>query len=212
MYIQVWSDVICPWCYIGKRRLEFALQDFAGPVTVVYRAFQLDPSPVPHPMPLKDALAAKFGGPQRVEEMWQQVTALAARDGLTLNFHRSVAANTFDAHRMIAWAGGQNRQADMLDALQRAHFADGVDIGSHGALARIAGTIGLDEAAALAYLASPAGADVVNADIAVARELGITGVPFFLIQGRYAVNGAQEPDTLKAAFAEIARREAVDAS
>ena len=211
MYIQVWSDVICPWCYIGKRRLELALQDFDGPVSIVFRAFQLDPSPVPHPMPLKDVLAAKFGGPQRVEEMWQQVTALAARDGLTLNFDRSVAANTFDAHRMIAWAAGQNRQADMLDALQRAHFADGVDIGSHGALARIAGTIGLDESGALAYLASPAGADAVNADIAVARELGITGVPFFLIEGKYAVNGAQEPDTLKAAFAEIARREAVDA-
>ena len=212
MYIQVWSDVICPWCYIGKRRLELALQDFDGPVSITYRAFQLDPSPVPHPMPLKDALAAKFGGPQRVDQMWQQVTELAARDGLTLNFHRSVAANTFDAHRMIAWAGGQNRQADMLDALQRAHFVDGVDIGSHGALARIAGTIGLDESAALAYLSSPAGADAVNADIAVARELGITGVPFFLIDGKYAVNGAQEPDTLKAAFAEIARREAVDAS
>lgn len=211
MYIQVWSDIVCPWCYLGKRRLEVALQSFDGPATIIYRAYQLDPSPVPRPVPLKAVLAAKFGGPQRVDEMWRHVTTIAAGDGLTLNFGRAVAANSFDAHRLIAWAAGQDRQAAMLDALQRAHFSDGVDIGSHAALARIAGTIGLDESSALTYLHSNAGADLVNADIAVARELGITSVPTFVIEGKYAVQGAQEAETLRTAFAEIVRREAVDA-
>jgi predicted DsbA family dithiol-disulfide isomerase len=99
----------------------------------------------------------------------------------------------------------------MLDALQRAHFTDGVDIGSHAALARIAGTIGLDEPGALAYLASTAGADAVNADLVTARELGITSVPTFVIDGKYAIQGAQEPETIRSALAEIARRESVDA-
>jgi predicted DsbA family dithiol-disulfide isomerase len=210
MYIQVWSDVVCPWCYIGKHRLERAVRAFGRPATIIYRAYQLDPSAVPHPVPLKAALAAKFGGPARVDEMWRHVTAIAAGDGLTLNFDRAVAANTFDAHRLIAWAAGQDRQADMLDAVQRAHFADGVDIGSHGALARVAGTIGLDESAALTYLHSSSGADLVHADTAVAHELGITSVPTFVIEGKYAVQGAQEAETLRTAFAEIARREAVD--
>jgi predicted DsbA family dithiol-disulfide isomerase len=211
MDVQVWSDVVCPWCYLGKRRLERALSDFGAPATVTYRAYQLDPSPVPAAMPLKTAMAAKFGGPQRSEQMFAYVTSIAAGDGLTLNFDRAIAANTFDAHRLITWAAARHRQADMLDALHRAHFTDGVDIGSVAALARVAGTIGLDEAAALGYLASTAGAHEVHADIATARDLGITSVPTFVIDGKYAVQGAQEPATLVTAFAEIARRERVDA-
>jgi predicted DsbA family dithiol-disulfide isomerase len=209
--IQVWSDVICPWCYLGKRRLEKALAGFPGEVTVTFRAFQLDPSPVPHPLPIKEALAAKFGGRERAEQMFAHVTALAAGDGLRLYFDRAIAANTFDSHRLIAWAAGQGRQADMLDALQRAHFTDGVDLGSRPALAGVAGSLGLDPDAALSYLASEAGTDAVNADLAGAHDFGITSVPTFVIDGKYAVQGAQEPSTLLAALEEIARREAVDA-
>jgi len=210
--IQVWSDVICPWCYIGKSRLEQALRGFTGDdVAVTFRAYQLDPSPVPRPVPLKAALAAKFGGPARAEQMFAHVTAVAAADGLTLNFDRAIAANTFDAHRLIAWAAGQGRQHDMLDAVQRAHFTDGVDIGSLAALARLAGSIDLDEPTALAHLDSSAGGTEVTADLAEARELGITSVPTFVIDGRYAVQGAQEPAVLRDALNEIARREAVDA-
>lgn len=211
MDIQVWSDVVCPWCYIGKHRLEQALSEFGGPATVTYRAYQLDPSPVPAAMPIKGVMAAKFGGPARAEEMFAHVTAIGAGAGLTLDFDRAIAANTFDAHRLIAWAAAQGRQADMLDALQRAHFTDGVDIGSHAALARVAGTVGLDEFAALDYLASAAGTHEVSADIATARELGITSVPTFVVDGKYAIQGAQEPATLVTALAEIARRENVDA-
>ena len=160
---------------------------------------------------MKASLAAKFGGPARAEQMFGHVTAVAAADGLTLNFDRAVAANTFDAHRLIAWAAGQGRQRQMLETLQRAHFTDGEDIGARPALARLAGSIGLDEAAALAYLGSQAGVNEVSADIAVARELGITSVPTFVIDGKYAVQGAQEPAMLREALNEIARREAVDA-
>jgi predicted DsbA family dithiol-disulfide isomerase len=210
MDIAVWLDVVCPWCYIGKRRLEKALDGFGG-VRVTYRAFQLDPAPVPEPIRTKDAMAAKFGGPQRAEQMFAHVASIAAGDGLVLNFDRAIAANTFDAHRLIAWAAGQYRQADMLEALQRAHFTDGVDIGSPRALAAVAGSIGLDPAAASAFLASGAGADAIQADLTAARDLGITSVPTYVIDGRYAIQGAQEPETLRTAFAEIARREGVDA-
>jgi predicted DsbA family dithiol-disulfide isomerase len=209
--IQVWSDVICPWCYLGKRRLQRALEGYPGEVTVTFRAYQLDPSPVSAPVPLKASLAAKFGGPARAEQMFGHVTAVAGGDGLTLNVDRAIAANTFDAHRIVAWAAGQGRQLDMLEAVQRAHFTDGVDVGSRPALARLAGSIGLDEASALAYLESADGTAEVNADIAEAQELGISSVPTFVIDGRYAVQGAQEPAMLRQALDEIARREAVEA-
>jgi predicted DsbA family dithiol-disulfide isomerase len=208
--IQVWSDVVCPWCFIGKTRLEKALAQYGGDATVTYRAYQLDPSPVPEPVRTKDALAAKFGGRERADQMFEHVTAIAAGDGLKLDFDSSIAANTFDAHRLIAWAAGQGRQSDLLDALQRAHFMQGIDVGSPEALAKVAGSIGLDDAAALAYLKSDAGAGEVTSDLTEARELGITSVPTFVIDGKYAVQGAQEAATLLAAFEEISRRESVE--
>jgi predicted DsbA family dithiol-disulfide isomerase len=209
--IQVWSDVICPWCYIGKRRLEEALRGFDGEVTVTFRAYQLDPTPVSRPLPIKAVMAAKFGGPDRAEQMFAHVAGIAAGDGLRLDFDSAIAANTFDAHRLVAWAAAQGRQADLVDALQRAHFTDGVDVGSPIALAGVAGSIGLDASAALAYLGSDAGTDTVEADLSLARELGITSVPTFVIDQRYAIQGAQEASVLRQALEEIARREAVDA-
>lgn len=210
MDIQVWSDVVCPWCYIGKKRLEKAIAEFPGDVTVTFRAYQLDPSPVPAPVRIKDAMAAKFGGRERAEQMFAHVTAIAAGDGLHLDFDRAIAANTFDAHRLIAWAAGRGLQAEMLDALQQAHFVKGVDLGFRPALAEVAGSIGLDPAAALAYLESPAGTEAVNTDLREAQELGITSVPTFVIDGKYAIQGAQESATILAAFEEITRRESVD--
>jgi predicted DsbA family dithiol-disulfide isomerase len=208
--IQVWSDVVCPWCYIGKKRLEKAVAEFPGEVTVTFRAYQLDASHPATPMRTKDAIAAKFGGPERAEQMFAHVTAVAAGDGLHLDFDRAIAANTFDAHRLIAWAAGQGLQAEMLDALQQAHFVQGSDLGSRPALAKVAGSIGLDPSAALAYLESPAGTEAVNTDLREAGELGITSVPTFVIDGKYAIQGAQESATILAAFEEIARRESVD--
>lgn len=209
MDIQVWSDVVCPWCYLGKRRLEAAIAQLDGDVAVTFRAFQLDPSRASEGRPAREAAAAKFG--DQVAQRYAHVTSIGAAEGLRFDFDRAIAANTFDSHRLIAWAAGHGRQAEMLEALQRAHFTDGLDIGSREVLAAVAGSIGLDGAAAAAHLDSEAGTGAVDADLAEARELGISSVPFFVIDGKYAVQGAQETATLVAAVQEIARREAVDA-
>ncbi|MEU4771104.1 DsbA family oxidoreductase [Micromonospora sp. NPDC023644] len=208
MEIEIYADVVCPWCYIGKRRLEQALESYDGEVTVRYRPFQLDPSPVSEPRPLVDAMAAKFGGPDRVRQMFGQVTEVAAQVGLKLDFDRAVAANTFDAHRLVAWATDRGRAAEIADALYRAHFTDGVDVGSRDALAALAAEVGLDAAEARRFLDSDERVAELSDELATARQIGVTSVPTFVLAGRYAVTGAQEPETLLAALAEVDRREA----
>ncbi|WP_433792825.1 DsbA family oxidoreductase [Actinoplanes sp. CA-252034] len=211
MDLQVWSDVICPWCYIGKARLERALEVFGGDVTVTYRAYQLDPAPVPDPLPIRQVMAERLGDPGIADELFARVTTMAASEDLTLDFDRAVAANTFAAHRLIAWAATQDRQADMLGALQRAHFTHGIDIGSLPAIADVAGSIGLDATAALTHLVSEAATIAVDTDIEEARALGISSVPTFVIDGKYALPGAHDTATLVSAFEEIARRESASA-
>ncbi|MFI6782356.1 DsbA family protein [Micromonospora sp. NPDC050276] len=208
MEIEIYADVICPWCYIGKRRLDEALASYEGEVTVRYRPFQLDPSPVPEPRPLVEALGAKFGGAERARQMVAHVTQVAAGDGLRLDYDRAVIANTFDAHRLVSWATDQGRAADMVEALYQAHFNHGVDVGSREALARLAGEIGLDADEARRFLDSDERVADVAADLAAARDLGITSVPTFVLAGKYAVSGAQETQTLLAALAEVEQREA----
>ncbi|MEU7994687.1 DsbA family oxidoreductase [Micromonospora sp. NPDC049060] len=208
MEIEIYADVVCPWCYIGKRRLEQSLESYDGEVTVRYRPFQLDPSPVPEPRPLVDAMAAKFGGPDRVRQMFGQVTEVAAQIGLKLDFDRAVAANTFDAHRLVAWATDRGRAAETVDALYRAHFTDGVDVGSRDALAALAAEVGLDAAEARRFLDSGERVAELSDELATARQIGVTSVPTFVLAGRYAVTGAQEPETLLAALVEVDRREA----
>ncbi|MER6755401.1 DsbA family oxidoreductase [Micromonospora echinofusca] len=208
MEIEIYADVVCPWCYIGKRRLEQALESYDGEVTVRYRPFQLDPSPVAQPRPLVEAMAAKFGGPDRVRQMFGQVTEVAAQVGLRLDFDRAVAANTFDAHRLVAWATERGRAAEMVDALYRAHFTDGVDVGSRDALAGLAAGVGLDATEARRFLDSDERVAELSDELTTARQIGVTSVPTFVLAGRYAVTGAQEPETLLAALAEVGRREA----
>ncbi|MEW2429904.1 DsbA family oxidoreductase [Micromonospora sp. NPDC047644] len=207
MEIEIYADVICPWCYIGKRRLDEALASYDGEVTVRYRPFQLDPSPVPQPLPLVQALAGKFGGPERARQMVDHVTQVAAADGLRLDYDRAVIANTFDAHRLVSWATDQGRAAEMVEALYQAHFNNGVDVGSREALAALAGEIGLDAADARRFLDSDERVADVAAALAAARDLGITSVPTFVLAGKYAVSGAQEVQTLLAALAEVEQRE-----
>ncbi|MFK4241442.1 DsbA family protein [Micromonospora chokoriensis] len=208
MEIEIYADVICPWCYIGKRRLDEALASYEGEVTVRYRPFQLDPSPVPEPLPLVQALAGKFGGPERARQMVDHVTQVAAGDGLRLDYDRAVIANTFDAHRLVSYATDHGRAAEMVEALYQAHFNNGVDVGSREALAALAGDIGLDAADAGRFLDSDERVADVEAQLATARDLGITGVPMFVLAGKYAVSGAQEVQTLLAAIAEVEQREA----
>jgi predicted DsbA family dithiol-disulfide isomerase len=210
--IEIYADVVCPWCFIGKRRLEKALESYPGDVTVRYRPFQLDPSPVPRPEPTIEALARKFGGPERARQITEQTTQTALRDGLELNFAKSLTANTFDAHRLVRLADQVGKSEELVEALYQAHFVDGVDIGSHDELARLAGTVGLDEAEAKAYLDSGEGTDETRAALAEARDLGVTAVPMFVFAGKYGVSGAQEPATLLEVLAEVEKREAASTS
>ncbi|WP_038842397.1 DsbA family oxidoreductase [Salinispora arenicola] len=206
MEIDIYADLVCPWCYLGKRRLEQALASYDGVVTVRYRPFQLDPSPVPEPLPLLDTLAAKFGGRGRAQQMADQVARAAAGAGIEFDFDRALAANTFDAHRLVAWATEHGRAGETVEALHRSHFRDGIDIGARPALAAIAGEAGLDATAAHAFLESDGQVAQVHTELAAARELGITSVPTFVLAGRYAVTGAQESPTLLAALTEVRRQ------
>ncbi|MCX5068400.1 DsbA family oxidoreductase [Micromonospora lupini] len=208
MEIEIYADVVCPWCYLGKRRLDEALARYDGEVTVRYRPFQLDPSPVSEPRPVIDALAEKFGGPERARQMVARAVQAAAGDGLRLDYDSAVAANTFDAHRLVAYAAERGRAAEMVEALYQAHFTGGVDLGSREALAAVAGGIGLDAADARRFLDSDERTAELAAELAAARDLGITGVPTFVLAGKYAVSGAQETETLLAALAEVEQREA----
>ncbi|MEH1026148.1 DsbA family oxidoreductase [Micromonospora profundi] len=207
MEIEIYADVVCPWCYIGKRRLDEALARYEGEVTVRYRPFQLDPSPVPEPRPTVEAMAAKFGGPERARQMFDHVTQVAAADGLRLDFDSALIANTFDAHRLVSYATDHGRAAEMVEALYQAHFQQGVDIGSREALAAVAGGIGLDAADARRFLESDERVADITAQLATARDLGISSVPTFVLAGKYAVSGAQETQTLLAALAEVEQRE-----
>ncbi|TYB94076.1 DsbA family oxidoreductase [Micromonospora sp. WP24] len=207
MEIEIYADVVCPWCYIGKRRLEEALASYDGEVTVRYRPFQLDPSPVSESVPVVEALGARFGGPANARQMVARVTEAAAGAGLRLDYDRAIAANTFDAHRLVAYATERGRSGEMVEALYQAHFVGGIDIGSREALAGLAEQVGLDAADARRFLDSDEGTKEVAAELAKAHDLGISSVPMFVLAGKYGISGAQEPQTLLAALAEVERLE-----
>ncbi|GGS01999.1 DSBA oxidoreductase [Micromonospora fulviviridis] len=208
MEIEIYADVVCPWCWIGKRRLEQALASYDGEVTVRFRPFQLDPTPVTEPKPLIEALGAKFGGRDKAEGMAAHVTQVAKGAGIDMRFDRAVAANTFEAHRLVRFATERGRAAELVERLYRAHFQDGIDVGSTDALVKLAAEVGLDETEARDYLESNLGRREVAADLSAAHQLGVSSVPTFVLAGKYAVTGAQEPETLLAALHEVAQREA----
>ncbi|MFE9689864.1 DsbA family protein [Micromonospora sp. NPDC005806] len=207
MEIEIYADVVCPWCWIGKRRLEQALETYDGEVTVRFRPFQLDPTPVTEPKPLIEALGTKFGGRDKAEGMAAHVTQVAAGAGIDMHFDRAVAANTFEAHRLVRFAAERGRAAELVERLYRAHFQDGIDVGSKDALIKLATEVGLDETEAREYLESNLGRREVAADLTAAHQLGVSSVPTFVLAGKYAVTGAQEPETLLAALREVEQRE-----
>ncbi|HEY1487164.1 MAG TPA: DsbA family oxidoreductase [Micromonosporaceae bacterium] len=210
MDIDVYSDVVCPWCYIGKRRLEAALSRYDGDVKITYKPFQLDPSTPTDGRPLLDWLGPKFGGAARAREMTAHTSSVAAADGITMDFGKAIIANTFNAHRLI-WFAGDEHGAAVAEALHKAHFTDGLDIGSFAVLTSVAASVGLDADAVRAFLDSSAGVDEVSAEIAEAHDLGISSVPTFVFAGKYAVSGAQDPDLLLQTLQEVARRESATA-
>jgi predicted DsbA family dithiol-disulfide isomerase len=200
--VEVWSDIICPWCYIGKRRMETALSRFDGAVTVEWRSFQLDPStPVGDPRPIGESLAARKGlSATQVKGMFAHVTQIAAGEGLAYDFDRARTANTLDAHRLLHFAKAHDRQAALQERLMRAYFTEGADIGDQAVLAGLAAAVGLDEVAAKQALADGSHEADVRSDIATARAYGINGVPFFVFNQRVGVSGAQPVEVFEQAL------------
>jgi predicted DsbA family dithiol-disulfide isomerase len=201
--IDVWSDIACPWCYVGKRRLEAALESFPQRerTEVVWRAFELDPTaPAEYDArsSYSERLAKKYGtSVSQAEGMIRNMTAVAARDGLDFRFDRVRAGNTFAAHQLLHLAHAKGMQDALKERLLRAYFSEGEPIGNTDVLVQLARAVGIDEEEAASALASDAYAADVRADQEQARSLGISGVPFFVFAGRYAVSGAQSPEVLR---------------
>jgi predicted DsbA family dithiol-disulfide isomerase len=206
--IDVISDVVCPWCYIGQRRLVEALarlphDDDARRAPIRWHPFQLNPDLPRQGVPRKTYLEDKFGGPERAAQIYARVAAAGATVGIPFAFERILRQpNTRDAHRLIAWAQERGDASDLVDRLFRAYFIEGRGIGEHEVLATIAGEAGFDSAAARSYLDSDEGADAIALMDERAREIGVQGVPFFIFNQHIAVSGAQEPDVLLDAIAQ----------
>jgi predicted DsbA family dithiol-disulfide isomerase len=198
MRIEVWSDVVCPWCYIGKRHLEAALDTFEhrDEVEVVYRSFELDPSAPQVPVETTvESLATKFGTDVAgARELMKRADGVAALVGLTFNHADAPHARTVDAHRLLHLAldeGGVARQAELEEALLAAYFTRGESMGDHDVLRKVAVDVGLDPARVDEVLAGDEFTGAVHADIEQARAYGATGVPFFVVDQKYGVSGAQ---------------------
>ncbi|MDB5122662.1 MAG: disulfide bond formation protein DsbA [Mucilaginibacter sp.] len=210
MKVEIWSDVMCPFCYIGKRRFEDALGQFAqkDKIEIEWKSFQLNPGLVTDPeIKIDEYLADKKGwGLEQAKQMNTHVTQMAAEAGLTYNFDKAVVANSFNAHRVSHLAKKHGLGVAMEEQLFKAYFTDGKNIDDKETLVGLGSEIGLDTAEIKQTLETSAYADDVRRDIAEAQYLGIQGVPFFVMNGKYAVSGAQAvpvfEQTLEKAFDE----------
>jgi predicted DsbA family dithiol-disulfide isomerase len=227
--VRIYSDVVCPWCYIGKRRFEAALAlPECPPVRVRWMPFQLDPGAPAQGEPVAEAYAKKFGGAARAQQIMAQVTEAAAGEGLEFHLDRAIRSNTFDAHRLLWWAGsvGANpetstststgsgsgsgsarlpgQQSALKESLLAAYFNEGLDVSDHRVLAARATEVGLDTDQATEVLASGTGTDEVRSELADAMAHDVTAVPTFILDGRLAIPGAQDPATIARHLARIA--------
>lgn len=198
MQIDIFFDLVCPWCFIGKHRMDRALADRPGlPVELNWQPFQLNPGMPPAGMDRRDYLSAKFGGSGRAAQIYAMVAETAERDGLTLDLeaiHRT--PNTLDAHRLARHAARRGCDpATAAEAIFRAYFQQGRDIGNRGVLADIAGELGLDHEEAAQHLGGRGDINHVRTADAAARRMGIQAVPCFVFDRRYALSGAQEPES-----------------
>ena len=214
--IDVVSDVMCPWCYIGKRRLEAALDEVSGEIDVEvrWRPYQLDPTLPKQGKDRKQYLEDKFGGPEGAEKAYANVRAAGVDENIPFAFDKiEVSANTLDAHRVIRWAGslGPTAQHEMVDTLFKAYFEDGKNIGDDRVLIDAAEHVGLEKPVVERLLAGDADRDAVTAEIDQARQMGVTGVPCFIIDMKYAVVGAQPAEALADAMRRIVAEKAKEA-
>lgn len=201
--IDVVSDVVCPWCFIGKRHLEAALAQAGDVPAVVVRwhPFELNPDLPAEGVARREYLERKFGGPGRAAQIYGRVREAGERAGIAFDFDAiERQPNTREAHRLIAWAQASGDADALVERLFAAYFVEGRFIGDHDELARLAAEAGIDEAAARAWLASEVGRTEIAQAEERARSLGITGVPFFIFDGRVALSGAHPPETIRDAI------------
>ena len=209
MQVEIYSDVVCPWCFIGERRFAKALRSFSGrdDVEVVFRPFQLDPGAPATPLPLLDSLRAKFGPNARA--MTERVTAVGAEEGIDFRWDDALAVNTLTAHCLLRLAEreyGSDVQHALVERLFDAHFTRGGNIADPGLLAALAVESGMDRERVERYLATDEGLAETRAELQQAREMGISAVPSFVFEGQYLVEGGQPAETFVAVLNEVASR------
>ncbi len=203
--VDIWSDVQCPWCYIGKRKFEAAAGQFDGEIEVEYHSFELSPdTPVDFDGSPRDYLAERKGiSGEQVDAMLSRVTGIAASVGLDYDYDHIHQTNTIKAHELLHYAKSKGRQLDMKERLLKAYFIDGRHVGRIEDLADLAAEIGLDRDEVVAVLTEERYLADVKADVAQAAAYGINGVPFFVFDGKYGVSGAQDPATFANVLAQV---------
>jgi predicted DsbA family dithiol-disulfide isomerase len=204
MKIEIWSDIMCPFCYIGKRRLEAALAQFPEKeqIEIEWRSFQLDPDMQRQPgKDLYQYLAERKGmSREQSVQMHEQVTQMAKDAGLDYHFDKAVIANSFDAHRLIQFAKTKGLGDAAEERIFHAYFTEGLDVGDLAVLTTLAEEIGLETADVTAVLNSNAFADAVDADVRESQRIGVRGVPFFVLDRKYGISGAQPAEAFKQAI------------
>jgi predicted DsbA family dithiol-disulfide isomerase len=207
VHVEIWSDVACPWCYVGTARFERAVAEAGADVEIVYRSFELDPSVPPgEGPPLTEYLARKFGDTGRVRAAHTRLTDAGAELGIDFRWSQMRRANTFDAHRLLAWAlhtSGAPAQRTLKKALLRAYFTEGLEVADHEVLADLAAEAGLDRSSAAALLASDDEADFVRAEREEAYSNGINAVPTFVVEGQWVLQGALDAERWVKALAHM---------
>ncbi|SFP56310.1 Predicted dithiol-disulfide isomerase, DsbA family [Mesorhizobium sp. NFR06] len=210
--VDVVSDVVCPWCFIGQKRLDKAIAAASDvEVHVRWRPFQLDATIPPGGMDRRQYMLGKFGSEERVRQIHARIEPLGEAEGISFAFGAiKVAPNTLDAHRVIRWAGaaGEGVQNRLVRRLFQLNFEEGANLGDHAVLAQAAGAAGMDASVVETLLPTDADVEAVRNEIATASRMGITGVPCFLLEGKYAVMGAQDADTLADAIRQVAQAKA----
>jgi predicted DsbA family dithiol-disulfide isomerase len=199
--IEIFSDVVCPWCYLGGARFRRAAEAFDGDTTVTWRPFQLDPGATGGGL-TTELMADRFGGPAKVAEMHERMRGLLTAEALPYEPEKSISANTRDAHRVIALAGETGVQDAVVDRLFRAYHAEGGDLNDHATLDGLAAEAGLDGVAG--RLAAGDGDAAVAEQVERAQAMGVTGVPFYVFEGKWAVSGAQSVEFFEGALREVA--------